>query len=50
MTNCEETPLDSRDGSFEEITDKNGVVHVIIRNSRGASVRVSLLSFIPMLS
>ncbi|CAO2819162.1 unnamed protein product [Amaranthus hypochondriacus] len=42
MTIGEETPLDSRDGSFEEITDKNGVVHVIIRNSRGASVRISL--------
>ena len=44
MTNCEATPLDSKDGSYEEIKDDKGqIVQVILRNTKGASARVSLL-------
>ncbi|KMT11985.1 hypothetical protein BVRB_5g099470 [Beta vulgaris subsp. vulgaris] len=42
MTNFEATPLDSRAGSFEEIKDKNGNTQVLLRNHRGATVRISL--------
>ncbi|KNA13681.1 hypothetical protein SOVF_114440 [Spinacia oleracea] len=42
MTNCEETPLDPRAGSVEEIKDKNGITQIILRNQRGATVRISL--------
>lgn len=41
MTNFEATPLDSRAGSFEEIKDKNGNTQVLLRNHRGATVRVN---------
>lgn len=43
MTNCEATPLDSKDGSYEQIKDDKGeTVQVILQNTKGASARISL--------
>ncbi|XP_074264952.1 putative glucose-6-phosphate 1-epimerase isoform X1 [Silene latifolia] len=43
MTPCEEVvTLDANVGSVEKIKDKHGIEQVILKNSRGAKVRISL--------